>query len=119
MDFKELVEKATDSVSVERVFGEPVERDGVTVIPVARIAGGGGGGGGGGGTAGGPEGGGGGLGLKVSPVGVYVIKNGEVGWVPVVDVRRLVLGGQIIAGIGLLVVWAIVRGRAKTRRQKG
>ena len=33
-----------DLLTVRRVFGEPVVRDDVTVIPVARVVGGGGGG---------------------------------------------------------------------------
>jgi len=34
-----------DTLSVRRVFGDPHTIDGITIIPVARIAGGGGGGG--------------------------------------------------------------------------
>ena len=33
---------AKDVLTVRRVFGEPYEKDGVTVIPAARVAGGGG-----------------------------------------------------------------------------
>ncbi len=33
-----------DSLTVSRVYGEPVERDGVTVIPAALVVAGGGGG---------------------------------------------------------------------------
>lgn len=35
-----------DALSVRRVFGDPYEIDGMTIIPVARISGGAGGGGG-------------------------------------------------------------------------
>ena len=35
--------KTADAISVRRVFGEPYEKDGLTVIPVASVAGGGGG----------------------------------------------------------------------------
>ena len=33
VDVRETIEKAKDTMSVRRVFGEPVEKDGVTVIP--------------------------------------------------------------------------------------
>jgi len=42
---EDLVKGWQDNFTVRRVFGDPVERGDVTVIPVARIAGGGGGGG--------------------------------------------------------------------------
>lgn len=43
MDVQQLLENARDTLTVQRVFGDPYERDGVTVIPVARVQGGGGG----------------------------------------------------------------------------
>jgi hypothetical protein len=42
MKLEDLMSLARDAISVGKVFGEPVERDGVTVIPAARIGGGGG-----------------------------------------------------------------------------
>jgi hypothetical protein len=60
---------------VKRVFGEPYEKDGVTVIPAASIRGGAGGGRGEGGTPDGKESGSGsagGFGLTAKPAGVYV-----------------------------------------------
>ncbi len=90
-----------DALSVRRVFGDPYTADGVTIIPVARIAGGGGGGGGGG-TGPGDEQGHGfgtGFGLGARPVGVYEIRNGHLKWRPAIDVDRLARGGQILAGI--------------------
>ena len=89
-----------DALSVRRVFGDPYEIDGVTIIPVARIAGGAGGGGGDG--TGGQETGSGfgtGFGVKAQPVGVYRVHDGEVEWKPIVDVARLAHGGQVLAGI--------------------
>jgi len=44
MDVETLLGKATDSLTVGRVFGPPIERDGTLIIPVAWVAGGGGGG---------------------------------------------------------------------------
>ncbi|MDR6321715.1 hypothetical protein [Actinoplanes couchii] len=55
----EILERAragTDSATVERVFGTPIERDGVTVVPVAIIGGGAGSGAGGLDPAPGPDG---------------------------------------------------------------
>ncbi len=37
MDVKETFEAARDSLTVRRVFGEPYERNGVTVIPTASV----------------------------------------------------------------------------------
>ena len=44
MNVTEIMETARDALSVQRVFGEPYERNGVVVIPTATVAGGGGGG---------------------------------------------------------------------------
>jgi uncharacterized spore protein YtfJ len=44
MDVKETFEAARGSLTVPRVYGEPYERNGVTVIPAASVQGGAGGG---------------------------------------------------------------------------
>ena len=44
MNVDELLTKARDAVHVTRVFGEPYEKNGLTVIPAANVMGGGGGG---------------------------------------------------------------------------
>ena len=64
-----------DAINVKRVFGEPYQVNGLTVIPVARVAGGAGGGGGQG-TNGGESGKGFGTGFGVHarPVGVYEVR---------------------------------------------
>ena len=64
----ELLSGARDAISVKRVFGDPIEAEGVTIIPAAKV----GGGGGGGGDS--EDNGGGGFGIGAKPVGVYVIK---------------------------------------------
>ena len=66
-----------DKATASTVFGEPVERDGITVIPVAKARYGFGGGAGGG-AHGGEEGsgGGGGGGASVSPVGYIEVRDG-------------------------------------------
>jgi uncharacterized spore protein YtfJ len=94
-DVDELLQGARDAITVKRVYGEPVERDGVTVIPAAAVRGGGGGGG----DA--ENNGGGGFGLVARPVGAYVIRqDGEVEWKPAIDLPRLLLA---IAALALIV----------------
>src|ERR1035437_2208887 len=125
MDIHEVLNHARAARTVKRVFGDPYEKDGVTVIPVANVMGGAGGGGGssagvpsGTGDAavadGKPESGYGmgygmGYGLRATPAGVYVIKDGEVEWKPALDVNRVALQrtGAII--VGLFVVRSIIR----------
>jgi uncharacterized spore protein YtfJ len=85
MNPEELLKGARDSISVRRVFGEPIEHNGVIVVPVAKVAGGGGGGGDS------EDNGGGGFGLGARPVGVYVIKDGQVSWRPAIDPLRVAL----------------------------
>ena len=65
---------------VSTVFGEPVEREGITVIPVAKARFGFGGGGGAGAREGDEgSGGGGGGGAFVSPVGFIEVRDGTAG----------------------------------------
>lgn len=114
MNVQEIVTQARDVLTVKRVFGEPYEKNGLTIIPAAALAGGAGGGGDG--TQG--KGAGGGFGVGAKPAGVYVIKDGAVRWQPAVDVNRVILGGQIVALVALLTLRAIMaaRGRAAARR---
>jgi uncharacterized spore protein YtfJ len=89
-----------DAISVRRVFGEPYVLDGVTVIPVARVAGGGGGGGGTGSREQGEGSGAGtGFGMTAKGIGVYEVRDGHVAWRPAVDATQLAKGGQVLAGI--------------------
>ncbi|MEV0973642.1 spore germination protein GerW family protein [Microtetraspora glauca] len=115
MDIIEMLEQAQDKPTVNRVFGEPIVRDGVTVIPVARVAGGGGGGSGRQEGDNPGEGVGGGFGLGATPAGVFVIKDGDVRWQPVVDVNKLIVGGQVIVVVALLTLRTIARLRARKR----
>lgn len=108
MDITRTLEQARDLLSSRRVFGEPYAVDGVTIVPVAKVGGGGGGGAGTGGT-GGEEGGGGGGAFGAKPAGVFVIREGKVRWQPAVDVNQVVLGGQLVAIVGLLVLRSVLR----------
>lgn len=103
MNMDEMLAGARDAMSVKRVYGDPIEKDGVTIIPVAKIRGGGGGGGD---TAGN---GGGGFGITARPVGVYVIRNGEVEWEPAVDATRIAVMGMMTGVVALLVARSIVK----------
>jgi uncharacterized spore protein YtfJ len=108
-----MLDRLAEAASVRRAFGDPVERDGSVVIPVARVMGGGGGGEGGRAGDDREEGAGGGFGLRVAPAGVFVLRDGKVTWQPAVDVNRIVFGGQIIAILGLLTVRSVLRRRAR------
>ena len=105
MNVDEHLSGARDLMTARRVYGDPVEEDGVVVIPAAAIAGGGGGGGDN------QDNGGGGFGVHARPVGAYVIKDGEVTWKPAIDVARLMVGWQIVAGIAALALWSFARRR--------
>jgi uncharacterized spore protein YtfJ len=114
MDVQDVITQARDAITVKRVFGDPYEKNGVTVIPVARVQGGAGGGGGEG-PEGQGKGSGSGFGMTARPVGAFLIRGNEVTWRPAVDVNRMVLGGQIVAIVALLTIRAIVKARAKAR----
>jgi uncharacterized spore protein YtfJ len=111
MDVAEMLSTARESLTVRRVYGEAVERDGVTVIPAASVAGGFGGGTGK--DPKGQEGEGGGFGMTGRPAGVYVVRNGEVSWRPAVDVNR------VVGVVGLvLVAYLLMRPRLARARAR-
>jgi uncharacterized spore protein YtfJ len=112
MTAQEILEQARDSMTVKRVFGEPYEKNGVTVLPAAKIAGGGGGGDGQG-AEGRGGGSGGGFGLREKPAGAFVIRGDDVRWIPSLDVNRIILGGQIVAIVAILA--SVLRRRMKSR----
>ena len=103
-----------DALTVKRVFGDAYDLDGVTIIPVARVAGGGGGGAG----EGKPDddagsGFGTGFGLGASPVGVYEVRKTGVEWKPATDVNRIAKGGQVLAGIVAVCVTLVLLRRSR------
>ncbi len=123
MDVQELLSKVAQHLSVSRAFGTAYEKDGSLVIPVALVAGGGGGGEG---TSGPPSsdsalddedaasdaessGSGGGFGGVVVPVGVYVVKDEQVRWVPAIN-------ANLVMVIAFLTLRMIARARRRARR---
>ena len=108
-----------DVLTVKRVFGDAYEVERVTVIPVASIRGVGGGGGGEGDApdAHGP-----------APVPVWdspsicvrsaptSSRDGTVAWSPSIDVMRIVIGGQLVALAGILVLGRILAHHRRPRR---
>jgi uncharacterized spore protein YtfJ len=110
VNIEEVLAQARESMTVKRVFGEPIEKEGMTIIPVAKIAGGGGGGGGQ--DEEGAGGSGVGYGVNAQPLGAYVIKEGNLSWQPAIDVNRVILGGQIVAIFALIALWKIFGSRS-------
>jgi uncharacterized spore protein YtfJ len=125
MDVQELLGKVAQNLSVSRAFGTAYEKDGSLVIPVALVAGGGGGGEG---TSGPPSehnddvaddveapidvessGSGGGFGGVVMPVGVYIVKDENVRWVPAVNANLVIV-------VAFMTLRMIARSRRRARR---
>lgn len=112
MDVSELLDKTRGDIDARHVFGAPVQQGDAVIIPAAKVRGGGGGGEGQGPSEQG-SGAGSGFGISAKPVGVFVIRQGQVRWRPAVDVNRIILGGQIVGAIALLVIGTIVRARTR------
>jgi uncharacterized spore protein YtfJ len=113
MSHRELIGAVCEAMSARRVFGEPVERDGVTVIPAATVIGGGGTGVGEGASEG-PEseprrqgGFGAGFGGVMWPAGAFEIRDGRVTWRPAIDLTRVLITALTLA---------IAVARARSRR---
>jgi uncharacterized spore protein YtfJ len=111
------IPEASELPGVRRVYGEPYQKNGVTVIPAARILGGMASGtgpmasAGDGSTDQQPSGSGTGIGMTGSPAGAIVIKGDDVRWVPAIDINRIVLGMQIVSIVLILAVRSISRAR--------
>jgi len=114
-----LVESLGGTASAQAVFGAPVEKDGVTIVPVARVRFGVGGGGGRGpgrrrkGEAGDPgqTGYGHGGGVQAAPVGYIELSGGRAGYRRIADPARPMalallfpLVGAISVGLVALVL---------------
>jgi uncharacterized spore protein YtfJ len=108
-----LAEKIGARLGASTVYGEPVERGGVTVIPVA-VARFGIGAGGGKDPAKGQEGEGGGGGGTVTPIGYIELKDGRSRYVPIVHPARM-LALVLTAVIGALLIVRPGRADLQTR----
>jgi uncharacterized spore protein YtfJ len=106
----DLLADVKDAMNVRRVFAEPYQSNGVTLIPAASLIGGLGAGEGEGNEIT-PSGKGGGIGLLARPVGAYQIRNDEVTWIPAIDVNRIVLMTHLVAIVALVTVRSIMRHR--------
>jgi uncharacterized spore protein YtfJ len=114
MKLDELVTTAREAITVRRVFAEPYVQDGVTLIAAARVSGGGGGGGGH--DQQGQEGEGGGFGVHARPAGAYVIRDGQVRWMPALDANRALAVLGIVAVAFLLTRARVEKVRASAAR---
>jgi hypothetical protein len=97
---------ARDPELVNRVYGEPLQIDGVTIIPVAAV------------RRCGRQGSGdkgekcGSSCVNVRPVGLVVIRDGRVDWTPAFDLNRLALALAALLGLrGLFVLLGRRRAR--------
>jgi uncharacterized spore protein YtfJ len=143
--FSRLVERLGASASASSVFGDPVEREGVTVIPVARVRWGMGGGSGRGTGAGRGrgrgrgrgkaeetgeptkqgeqaeqnEGTGGGGGVQASPLGFIELRGGQARYRRVHDPLRLAIAGLLLPitiAAGAIAMMLTLAGLARAMR---
>jgi len=83
-----------DQATAKRVFGDPLELDGVKIIPVAAVR-----------RCGRQEGteeSGKGCGCSCNsarPVGLVVIRDGQVSWTPTLDLNRVILAAAGVLGL--------------------
>jgi uncharacterized spore protein YtfJ len=111
MNIDEMLTGARDAMTVKRVYGDAIERDGMLVIPAANVVGGGGGGGDQ------DNNGGGGFGMSATPAGAWVIRNGEVEWQPAVDATRIATLGMLVAIVFFWTVRSIAKANARAREK--
>src|SRR5262245_49153197 len=113
-----LAERIGARLEAATVFGAPVEREGVTVIPVA-VARFGFGGGSGTDPSKGQEGEGGGGAGSVKPAGYIELKDGRSRYVPIIEPFRmlaLLLGGSAVVAIAAILVERTTQTPSSARR---
>jgi len=103
---QEIGETLGSTATVKSVFGEPIQANGKTIVPVARVAYGFGGGFGTGRDRARPdkegEGGGGGGGVRAWPAGALEVTDETTRFVPFVDTQRII--ALFAAGLALGVI---------------
>ena len=104
-----VAEKMGVHASAKAVYADPVQQDGVTVIPVAKLRWGFGGGSG---RKQGKRGKGGGGGMHASPLGYIEIKDGKTEFKPIRDPMTFVP----IAAVGSIAGWILLRSLRKLIR---
>lgn len=109
MNIDEMLAGARDAMTVKRVYGDPIERDGIMVIPAAKVTGGGGGG------SDSESNGGGGFGVSAKPAGAWIIRDGQVEWQPAVDATRIATMGMLVAIIFFWTIRSIAKAQAKAQ----
>jgi uncharacterized spore protein YtfJ len=101
MNARDMIKGVREALSARQVYGEPIEREGVTLLPAVTIMGGGGAGGGEGpakeGETGPNAGYGSGFGGVMWPAGAFEIKDGQVTWRPAIDLTRILLMALALA----------------------
>ncbi len=122
-----VTERAKETANVRVVFGDPIETDTLTIIPVAsvKISGGGGGG-----NRHGKDSDrqdeleaitdsdkGMGLGLQVvtTPIGYIEVRDGQAQFVDIVDKNKLAFGGLVVGGLLLLTAAKLLTWKVKHR----
>lgn len=98
------------TANARHIYGEPIERNGVTVITVAKASYGFGGGSG---TKDSEKGFGGGGGMKIRPVGYIEMKSGVTRFCPIRDWLSLLPVFAVTAPVFLLSILGFVRLRSK------
>jgi hypothetical protein len=112
MNTQEILTGAQGALTARRVFGDPIEVRGVTILPVATIGGGGGGG------QRGDEDGRVGFGVRARPAGVYVIRDdGSVSWRPALNLNLVILGGQLVGLAAILSLRSVLKASAQQARR--
>ena len=121
------------SLLTNQVFGTPVEKHGVVLVPVAEVRGCGGVGGANGPQEGpgvdaegsgasaapGPQAGGGGFALAARPVGAWVIRDGDVQWRSSRNIQALATAGSVVVtALAILTTLAIRRGCCSRRGRR-
>jgi uncharacterized spore protein YtfJ len=103
-----MAEKLGMQARSASVYSEPIEKNGITIVPVAKVRWGfGAGGGAGGAKEGKGHGSGGGGGMRVTPVGYIELKDGQSEFKPIRDASSFV--PAIVAGgaVGFLLLRAL------------
>ncbi len=112
MDVKEIIQEVTEkiqqSANIKAVFGDPVERANITVIPVSKtsISGGGGGGFGHYDDEDRPKGGGLGMRVKTTPVGYIELTNDSARFVEIAQPSKIIMAGM---ALGAFTVFSFSR----------